>query len=118
MAKRPKSNVEKSSTGSKKKKKGAPVSRRTRYMALEPRVVFDGALGADLVDQALSEPGSAVADSVGDALGDLGTCWSVEIDKWQAVMCAGKRRELIADGLEGYRWEIHAVEIVAEGNGV
>ena len=60
----------------------------------------------------------AIADSVRDALGDLGTCWSVEIDKWQAVMCAGKRRELIADGLEGYRWEIHAVEIVAEGNGV
>jgi hypothetical protein len=29
-------------------------------------------------------------------------------------MGAGKRWELIANGLNGYRWEIHTVGIVAE----
>lgn len=56
----------------------------------------------------------AIADSVGDALRDLGTGWAVEVDQWQAVMGAGKRWELIANGLNGYRWEIHTVGIVAE----
>lgn len=42
--------------GVTRKRKSAAGSRRTRYLALEPRVVFDGALGADVVDKVTQAP--------------------------------------------------------------
>lgn len=52
--KRSKTSVEKS-TGKAKASPKRPRA-RTRYLALEPRVVFDGALAADIVDKATEAP--------------------------------------------------------------
>src|SRR5688572_28012758 len=38
-----------------KKRKSAPSRRKTRFLALEPRVVFDGAMAADLAAQTAPE---------------------------------------------------------------
>ena len=48
-------------TGSKPRRKSGPVRRRTRMFALEPRVLFDGALVADIVAEAgkVADAGSA-----------------------------------------------------------
>ena len=47
----------------KSKRKGPSTARRTRYMALEPRVVFDGAIGAEIVDRVAPDTSAPQPDS-------------------------------------------------------
>ncbi|MFM9972769.1 MAG: DUF4347 domain-containing protein, partial [Burkholderiales bacterium] len=52
MVKKTNSNgSDENATVKRKKRKGLSTSKRTRYLALEPRIVFDGALGADIIDK-------------------------------------------------------------------
>src|SRR5689334_16858151 len=43
----------------KAKRKRRTLVRKTRYLALEQRIVFDGALAADIVDKTTQTPGDA-----------------------------------------------------------
>ena len=69
--KQPTESVGKSTGKSTRKSKGKslPTARRTRYLALEPRIVFDGALGADLVEKAAlsAAAGEMVVDTAAQA---------------------------------------------------
>ena len=56
---------------SKKVRRKAPTKRlKTRFLALEPRVVFDGALAVDIVDKTLAatNPDAAASDASKDPL--------------------------------------------------
>ena len=59
----PEIGAEKPATKAKRKRR--TLVRKTRYLALEPRIVFDGALAADIVDKTTQTPGDAAktADS-------------------------------------------------------